>query len=170
VVTTFGVLGSLGYAVGSAVETNPERVAVAAAQIADFNLPSGYRSEATINLGGFIFVSYAPGDGRSHILLVQAPRSIPVDQAALEQVTQQALANQGRDHRAHTQVVGQMKATIRGREVTLVLSEGTNSSGQAYRVLTGVFEGKGGPTLLSIESPVARWDQAVVNAFVTSIR
>ena len=54
---------------------------------------------------------------------------------------------------------------MRGQATTLVLSEGTNTSGQPYRTLTGVFQGKGGPALLSVEAPLSKWNHTDVVAF-----
>jgi hypothetical protein len=168
-VVTIGVLGSLGVAVGRGVELSPVQVQAAANNIADFNLPPGYHPEAALDLGGFQFASYSPGDGHSHILFVQAPASANIDQVTLEQYAQQAAETRGYDRHTRTQVVGRQEATIRGKSVTLVVQEGTNSGGEAYRSLTGIFAGKGGPALLSVESPVSHWDQAEVDAFIASI-
>ncbi len=165
-----GALGSLGTIVASAVTTNPAAVEGAAGQIAEFQLPAGYRSEASLSLGGYTFVSFAPGDDHSHIQMVQAPASVKVDEATLDQYAQQANPNVRRDRYSQVRTVGQSQATIRGQNVTLLISEGSNRDGQLYRTMTGVFQGKGGPTLLSVESPVSTWDQAQVDAFIASIR
>ncbi len=167
---TLGALGSFGMTVASAVTKNPVEVQDAAALIADFQLPAGYRSEASLSLGGYTFVSYAPGDGYSHIQMVQAPASVKVDESTLEQYAQQANPNVRRDRYSRVRTVGESQATIRGQNVTLLISEGTNHDGQLYRTMTGVFQSKSGPTLLSIESPVSTWNQAEVDAFIASIR
>ena len=161
---------TLGVTIGRLVQSDPAQVAVAANRIADFQLPSGYKSEVAIDFGGYLFVSYTPGDGHSHIMLVQAPASAKVDQATLERYIEQAAQTRGYDRYTRTQVVGQQQVTVRGQTITLVLSEGTNSSGQPYRTLTGVFQGKGGPALLSVEAPLSQWNQAEVDAFLASIR
>ncbi len=57
-----------------------------------------------------------------------------------------------------------------GHGQIMFVQEGTNSHGDAYRSLMDVFKGKGGPTLLSIEDPTSRWNQAEVDAFIASIR
>ncbi len=167
---SLGALGSLGMTVANAVTTNPVAVDDAAVRIADFQLPAGYRSEASLSLGGYTFISYAPGDGHSHIQMVQAPASVQVDQSTLEQYAQQANPNVRRDRYSQVRTVGQTQATIRSQNVTLLISEGTNRDGQLYRTMTGVFQGKSGPTLLSVESPVSTWNQAEVDAFIASIR
>ena len=126
-VAMFGLLGSLGITAARAVELNPVQVDAAASNIADFQLPPGYKSEAAINLADYQFVSYAPGDGHSHIMFVQAPSSANLDQTALEEYLRQAAQSRGYDRHSRTQIVGQKQATIRGQAVTLAIQEGTNS-------------------------------------------
>lgn len=169
-VATFGLLGATGVAIGRAVEPSPVKVSVAAGRIADFDLPSGYRPDVAIDVAGYTFVSYAPGDGHSHIMLIQAPPSVSIDQTALDHYAQQAGVRRNYEQHVQVGVVGQTQATIRGQAVTLTIGEGTNSDGQAYRTMTGIFQGKGGPALISVESPISSWDQATVDAFIASIR
>ena len=162
--------GALGFAALRSVQLGPTQVDAAASRIATFNLPPGYAPEATVDLGGFLYVSYAPGDGHSHIIFVQAPPSIEVDQATLEQYIDQAGPSGGSNRHTRTQVVGRQSATICGQAVTLVISEGTNSDGQPYRSVAGLFRARGGPALVSVESPLSRWNQSEVDTFLASIR
>ncbi len=151
--------GSLGFFAARTVQADPAGVNAAAARIADFSLPPGYSPEATAEIAGYLFVSYAPGDGHSHIQFVQAPADVHVDQATLEGYIQQAPGSRGYDTGARSQVVGSQRATIRGLTVMLVVGEAIDHDGQPFRTLTGVFDGKGGPALLSVESPISSWNQ-----------
>ncbi len=169
-VATLGALGWLGTAAARQVQTNPVQISAVTSTIADIQLPAGYHSEVAIDFGNYRFVAYSSSDGRGQIMFVQAPALANVDQAALERYLEQAASSRGYDRHTRSQVVGQIKATIREQPVTLVVQEGTNSHGDAYRSLMGVFQGKGGPTLLSIEDPTSRWNQAEVDAFIASIR
>jgi hypothetical protein len=60
--------------------------------------------------------------------------------------------------------------TLRGQEVTLIVSEGVNSENVSYRQITAAFEGKSGPALLMFSETVEDWDQAAVDEFLASIR
>jgi hypothetical protein len=166
-VSLLGIGGSL---IGRSVQDDPAQVASAASNIADFDLPAGYSPEAAINFGGFQFVAYSPGDGRSHIMLIQVPGSANVDQATLEKYAQQAENNRGYAGKTGLRKVGEMQATIRGQARTLTVSEGTNSDGQPFRVVNGVFQGRGGLAYLTVEEPISRWNQATIEAFIASIR
>ena len=159
----------LGGLAGCSLRSDAGSINAAAAKIADFSLPAGYTPEATAEIGGYLFVSYAPGDGHSHIQFIQAPADANVDRATLEKYIQQASQNRDYDTSSRSQVVGSIQATIRGQAVTLVISEATNSTQQPYRSLTGVFQGKGGTALLSVESPINFWNQNAVDQFIASI-
>jgi len=154
---------------GCSLRSDAGSVNTAAAKIADFTLPAGYTPEATAEISGYLFVSYAPGDGHSHIQLIQAPANAAVDRATLEHYIQQASQNRGHDPNTRSQVVDSRQAVIRGQPVTLVVSEATNSDHQPYRSLTGAFQGKGGAALLSVEAPVSSWNQAAIDQFLASI-
>jgi hypothetical protein len=54
--------------------------------------------------------------------------------------------------------------------VTVVVSEGTNHDNQVYREMNALFQGKNGQAVVNISAPVDRWDQAMVDDFLASIR
>ncbi len=170
VIAVASVFGIFGAAVGRVFDYNSAQVEVLADRIADFELPAEYQPNVSVNLAGFEYASYGPGDGHSHIMLIQAPPSLDVDQATLEKYAQQASSEGSYSQQTRSQVVGKQQVTIRGQQVTMVISEGTNHDGELYRSLTGVFQGKRGLTLLSIEEPASGWDQERVDAFIASIR
>jgi len=58
-----------------------------ASRMADFTLPDGYSEEYAVEPGGFLAVGYNRGDGYSHIILVQGPKGLKVDQDALREAT-----------------------------------------------------------------------------------
>jgi hypothetical protein len=170
IVLAFSLLTAGGSMIGRAVQTDPAKVAAAASNIADFKLPAGYAPEASINVGGFQFATYSPGDGRSHIMLIQIPGSVNVSDATLEQYARQAELSSGYGSRTGMHTVGQTKTTIRGQAATLTISEGSDADGQPFRMVSGPFRGKGGLAFLTVEEPLSRWNQATIDAFIASIR
>ena len=66
-------------------------------------------------------------------------------------------------------VIENRPVTLRGQEVTLIVSEGVNSENVSYRQISVAFEGKGGPALLLFSESVEAWDQAAVDEFLASI-
>ena len=147
--------------------SNPEDVSSAASEIADFEPPSGYSSEFTASLLGYTVAAYNPGDGHSHLYLIQSDNES--DAEKLEQMLSELVPG-SRDPNTRLTVIENRAATIRGQEVTLVISDGVNSDGDSYRQITAAFEGKGGPALLVLSEPIERWDQSAVDAFITSIK
>jgi hypothetical protein len=146
------------------------RVGETGAQIADFVLPAGYRSDYAVNVAGFKMAGYEPGDGHSHILLMQIPRWLHLDQSKLVAMAQNKFGiartmdvDEEQSARRHT-------VAIAGQEVEFLVTEGINSADQPYRTMTGLWEGANGEVLVMIEEPLASWDQDVVDAFLASIQ
>ncbi len=152
---------------GVTMQAGSRDVAKTASQIADFTLPSGYSPEFAGKLGNYTAVSYSPGDGHSHLYLVQSGKAEDREQLS-EMLT--SLVPGSSDRYSRMTVVESRTATIRGQSATVVISDGINSDGQQYRQVTAGFQGKGGPALLVIEEPLTRWDQATVDAFIASLK
>lgn len=142
-------------------------VSRAASEIADFSLPSGYVPEFAGRMGDYVAVSYNPGDGHSHLYLIQSRNAN--DGQELSKMLENLVPGSG-DRHSRLTVIENGAATIRGEAATVVVSDGVNSDGEQYRQVTAGFQGKGGPALLVIEEPLHRWDQASVDAFIASIQ
>ena len=152
---------------GASANGDTQDVIKTASQIADFSLPSGYAPEFAGKIGNYTAVSYSPGDGHSHLYIVQSQNAN--DREELSKMLQ-SLVPGSSDRHARMTVIENRTATIRGQSATVVISDGVNSDGQQYRQVTAGFQGKGGPALLVIEEPLTRWDQAVVDAFIASLK
>ncbi|MEO8356657.1 MAG: hypothetical protein ABI621_12135 [Chloroflexota bacterium] len=151
----------------SAVETADDQITNAAAGIADFDLPADYRPEFSASLEGYTFVSYNPADNHSHLYLIQSEKESDGERlaSAVEQI-----APGSYDPQTRMTIIETRPVTVRGQEVTLVISEGDTSEGEIYRQVTVAFQGKGGPALLVLSEPVTSWDQDKVDAFIASIQ
>jgi hypothetical protein len=51
----------------NSINTNAAQVTKAAAEIADFELPAGYRPDFTARLMGYTIAAFNPGDGHGHL-------------------------------------------------------------------------------------------------------
>lgn len=149
------------------INSNPDDVLSAASEIADFELPAGYSSEFTARLLGYTVAAYNPGDGHSHLYLIQSEKESDAEKLA-QMLTE--LVPGSSDPKTRLTVIENRPTTIRGQEVTLVISDGTNSEGDSYRQVTAAFQGKGGPALLVLSEPIERWDQSAVEAFIASMK
>ena len=147
--------------------SNPDEVFNAASQIADFEPPAGYTSEFTAHLLGYTVAAYSPGDGHSHLYVIQSEKESDGEELA-KMLTE--LVPGASDANARMTVIENRAATVRGQEVTVVISDGINHEGDTYRQAMVTFRGKGGPALLVLSEPTDRWDQSAVDAFLTSIK
>jgi hypothetical protein len=135
--------------------------------IADFDLLPGYTFEFSTSMLGYTVASYTGPNGPSHLYLIQSEQGSDGDELA--KMLAQLVPGAG-DPNAGTTVIENRPATIRGQEVTLIVSEGVNSENVSYRQVTAAFQGKGGPALLVFSGTVDAWDQAAVDEFLASIR
>jgi hypothetical protein len=166
----FYVLGVAGVAIARNVVTSPSEVADIASGIAEYTLPPGYDEEFGMRFLGFSLVAYATADEHSHLMLMQFPPTTRIDQIEMERQLREATRDRSRFWDTDMRTIERRQVAIRGQEVTLTVSEGTNHEGDVYRAISGVFQGKGGPTLLVMSEPRSQWDEAAVSAFIASIR
>ncbi len=151
---------------GTSVVTDNNLVTQAASRIADFDLPAGYSAEFSASLMGYTAASFRPNDGHSHLYLIQSEKD--ADGEMLAQMLEELVPGAS-DPQTRMTVIETRPVTVRGQETTLVISEGINSEGEAYRQATVAFPGKGGPALLVLSEPVESWNQESVDAFIASI-
>jgi len=155
-------------ACGAVQATNDsQHIADAAARIADFNLPADFVPQFSAAMSGYTVAAYKGPNGPSHLFLIQSEKE--TDGPELEKMLKQ-LAPGSSDPNTRMTVIENRKVTVRGQEVDMVISEGTNSENITYRQATVGFAGKSGPVLLLLSETVANWDQAAVDAFLQSIQ
>jgi hypothetical protein len=155
-------------ACGTMEATNdPEHVMKLASNIADFELPEGYTSEFSAEMAGYTLAAYKGASGPSHLYLIQSEKE--ADGKELENMLTQ-LAPGSSDPNTRMTVIENRPGSIRGQEVTLVISDGTNSDGEYYRQITAAFQGKGGPALLVFSETIDRWNDEMIDALLTSIQ
>lgn len=164
-----GAVVLFGTFANKAIVKDPAKVADLAHSISDYDLPSGYREQIGMNILNSSFVIIGGSPSRPMIMLMQFPAGEQVDQATMEIQMQQAMQQSRRQQNQQLIVVGHRTVSIRGQEVDLTISEG-RSSNSAYRQETGIFQGKGGPTMLMIIAPSVSWDQGIVDSFLASMR
>jgi uncharacterized membrane protein len=154
--------------VGRSIQSSSADITEVRVDIAEYDLPAGFREGYAMQVADFSTVAYTGEDGRSHIYFFQLPANLNLDEAQMwERMLQ---AQQNGNVPAELKMVETKTGVIRGQEVELVVSEGNNHEGQSYRQVSGVFQGKGGQALVVFEAPVEAWDQATVDAFLGSIR
>ncbi len=149
------------------LSTDATNVINAAAEIADFDLPAGYYADFSSDVMGYSVAAYTRGDGPSHIYLIQSDNES--DSEKLAQVLDELVIGSG-DPQTRMTVVETRSVMVRGQESTLVISDAVNSEGLSYRQAAVGFPGNGGPALLVLSESIENWDQATVDALISSIQ
>lgn len=149
------------------LSTDTERVVGASAKIADFNLPAEYYPDFSTTVMGYGVAAYTRGDGPSHIYLIQSDNES--DGEKLAQVLDELVIGSG-DPQTRMTVVETRSVMVRGQKSTLVISDAVNSEGLSYRQAAVGFPGNGGPALLVFSESIENWDQATVDALISSIQ
>jgi hypothetical protein len=170
--TFFFSLGGLAWnGMAQTMEFDRAAVSSQAAAIAEFHLPEGYGPNYSFSAGGFHLVGYDPGDNHSHLMLVQAPEWLKLDQAEYEKQLRRDFGDMlGWGEKEESTIVDHRTLRVAGQPVEFAISEGVNSDGGQYRSMAGVWDSPNGQVLIYIEEPVTRWNQAAIDAFVASIR
>jgi hypothetical protein len=149
------------------LNTSDAQVLRTASSIADFTPPAGYTPEFSASLMGYTAASFTPGNDLSHLYLVSS-----ADEADAEKLLGmlEDVAPGDRDMKARMTVVETRPVSVRGQKTTLVISEGVNGSGTAYKQAMVSFEGKNGPALLVYSEPAGSWNMDTVEQLIGSIR
>lgn len=154
---------------GLEYKNQPADIRAVADQIAAYSVPQGYQEQFAAAMLGYQLVSLEGPIPSCHIYLVQAPKDAADDMEKLQQQARTLSGAKSKNDRSDLRVVEQREATIRGQQVTVLVSEGINSEDLPYREVTALFIARGGPALVSISSPVSEWNDAMVDSFLASI-
>lgn len=144
-----------------------QHVAELVSKIADFEVPEGYVSEFSAELSGYTLATYKGTTDPSHLYLIQSEKE--ADGAELERMLTE-LAPGSNDPDTRMTVVENRPVSVRGQDVTMVISDGINHEGTAYRQAAVAFEGQGGPALLVFSESLELWNDETVAALLASIQ
>jgi hypothetical protein len=162
----------VGSALGRSFTEDQAQAAAVGAKIADYTLPSGYNEAFAMDVFGTRMVGIAPAsfnmnDGNPTMLIVMMQfSSVWADE---EMMRQQIMETTGQGGAQLTVIETEIR-TVRGQEVEFTISEGHTAEGIPSRQMTGLFEGKGGPAMLTIIGIPEMWNQETADAFIDSLR
>ena len=143
-----------------------DKVVGASAKIADFELPAGYYTDFSSDAMGYTVAAYNRRTGSSHLYLSQSDNES--DGEKLAQVLDELVIESG-DPQTSVTVIETRSTMFNGQEMTLVISDCTNSEGLSYRQAAVAFQGNGGPALLVFSEPIENWDDAILDDLLTSL-
>lgn len=159
--------------VANAVEqsVSPERAVRVGAEIADYEVPEGFDSPVSVHMGDMTMVRYTSQDERSYVLLAQFPEGTSINLEEMLRLMEEGTSDPNNVwYSTDTKIIEQKPVTICGQETTLNISDGTSVQELSYRYGTARFEGRGGPALVMVASPIDDWDMGMVETFISSIQ
>jgi hypothetical protein len=148
---------------------NPAKVEAMAGQVADFSVPAGFSGNAAGFMGINMLV-YNNNSSFELIMFMQLPSSVRM---STEEMAQSLYNNFGSSYTSggiQFTTVEEKPIRIRGEQTSMVIAEGSNSSGLAFRRLVVPFQGKGGTAIVMIMAPLSSWNQATYESFLASLR
>lgn len=153
------------------VSESPQEVVRVGGEIADYEIPEGFDSPVSIHIGDMTVIRYTTQDEMSYILLAQFPEGTSIDVEKMLELMEEGSGDPNSIwYSTEMTLLEQVPVIIHGQETTLNISEGTSSDGFTYRTATANFQGRGGPALVMVATPVEEWDQGMVDEFISSIR
>jgi hypothetical protein len=176
VAAVFGVslftAGQVVKNVSQNMSTDPQAVNADMAKIADAQMPSGFTGAYSMELMGMALVGYNGSDGHSHIMMMQFPNSMNISTEEMQRQMDQMAGSTGNYNYGDAQmkVVDQFDVTVRGEDVTAVVSEGQSGDGKTIKQIMVPFTGKGGPAMLLYVAPSDSFDQQMIEDFLTSMQ
>lgn len=154
-------------------DESPEAVLATASQIADITLPEGLEPGFSFGLLGMSMAIFSTTDLQTSgppemmIALVEVPSG---DATAAEAMREQAASQMGGSLR-NGREVSRTPVEIRGQAATLTITEGEGAGGVAMRQGFALFESKRGrPAMVIANGRSDTWDQAMLEAFLTSMK
>ena len=151
-------------------KNDPAKAAEIAHSLTDYGLPAGYQETSCSQVMDASQVILAPADGSNGgmtILLMQ--ESMAMNDREIASEMEAAWAKEVGAHTYITSRTSTETVTIDGQETIVSYRAGTDETGQSVRQLVTVFNGKTGWTVLVIVSPLASWNQVLVDEFLRSL-
>lgn len=153
------------------VSENPQVAVRVGAEIADYEVPAGFGSPYSVQVGDMTLIRYTTQNEMSYILLAQFPEGTSINVDEMLRLMEEGSGDPNNVwYSTETNILEQKPVTIRGQASTLNVSEGTSLEGLTYRTATATFEGRGGPSLVMVASPVDEWDREVIDEFISSMQ
>ena len=149
----------------------PQEVGRVAGEIADYDVLEDFGSPVSIHIGDMTLIRYTTLDEMFYILIAQFPGGTSIDVEKMLELMDKGTSDRNNVwYSTDTKIIEQKPVTIRGQATTLIISEGTSLQELSYRYATAKFEGRGGPALVMVASPVNEWNMEMVDEFISSIR
>lgn len=157
---------ALEKAIANTMKVEPEQAKNLATQIADYDIPAGYKEVMGSSTFGLTMAAIADSTEKNMIWLIQSPSNRLPDP---ENFLQKGIAYE-QNNPISWKSVDVFIYPIRGEKSSITKYDGTTKDGKRYHSWMGKFMGKGGNALLVIVGPDETWDEKAAEAFIRSMR
>ena len=157
--------------VEQSVDVSTDEAVRVGAEIADYEVPEGFGSPISFHMGDMTIIRYTTQDEMSHIFLAQYPEGTSINVEDMLRLMEEGSGDPDNVwYSTETKIIEQEPVTIRDHETTLNVSEGINLDRYDYRYATAKFEGRGGPALVMVATPIDEWNMEMVESFISTIQ
>lgn len=173
-----GGMGLLAERFKDNITMDSKKVQAMANDFISYELPDGYKEQMGMDflvykmvmLGDSDLKSSKPSSGPLIILThFQATQGMTPEEMTAQM--QKSFEQQSSQKGMKFTLVETRTVTIKGKETTLNVNEGSDDSGYSYRQWVTNFAGKnGGIVILMIQGTTDSWDDSVLEAFLASIK
>jgi len=150
-------------------KSDPAKAAEIAHSLIGYSLPAGYQETSYSKVMDASQVILAPADSSDGMTILLMQESMAMNDREIVTEMEDAWAKEVGAHTYTTSRTGTETVTIDRQETTVSYRAGTDETGQPVRQLVTVFYGKTGWTVLVIVSPLASWNQVLVDEFLRSL-
>lgn len=174
-----------GTQVAGMMSTDPAEISKAQAQVVDIEIPAEIPPKFKFDLGMFgqqvaLLVYFgAAGDdnlvwlaGSGNALQQQAQSDPDAMRAQLETqlIAQAQNAQAGTIKSLSDTTQRDVEVTVNGEASKITLTEGSDSAGKKYVQASGMFKGKGGPSIIKIQVDAEKFTAEQVEAMLKSMK
>ncbi len=154
---------------------DPAEVAAVADEMMDFTMPAGYEAKMAMDLAGTKMVMIGSAEyGTDHTLMIsimEYPKYFTGNTEDMKDQFERSFAQQSGISTNNMREAYTEEVVINGEKVDLVVSEGSDNTGNEMRQVIGVFESKSGsPAVLMIMGDPNSWDLEGYNSFIQSMQ
>ena len=150
-------------------KNDPATAAGIAHSLTEYTLPAGYQETSYSQVMDASQVILTPADNSDGMTILLMQESMAMNDREIVIEMEDAWAKEVGVHTYTTSRTSVETVTIGGQEAILSYRAGKDETGQPARQLVTVFYGKTGWTVLVIVSPLASWNQVLVDEFLRSL-
>lgn len=173
-----GGIGLLADRFKDNVTTDSKKVKTMANEFISYELPDGYEEQMGVDFLIYKMIIMSDSDLKSSksssgplIILTHFQATQGMSPEEMTEQMQKSFEQQSSQKGMTFKLVETRTVTIKGKETTLNVNEGSDDNGYSYRQWVTNFAGKnGGIVILMVQGTTDSWDDSVLEAFLASIQ